>query len=297
MKYIIRTLTVAMILFLCTASAQQETNYSLYRYTMNAVNPAYAGANSERAEFTSHVRNFWRDVQGAPEIHTFNLSAPLNDRLGLGLSVINDRVFIENELDAFIDLSYRLQLNEDTDLFLGIKAGGSSYRLSPYDLKGYSGVLVDPALRDIDSYFRPNFGIGAYLKRDNFFVSFSVPKLFNSRALIKDKSDTIVYSKGQMSTYISGGYNFNYKGVEFKPSFMAIYTSGAPLSVDFTAAARVIDELELGVSYRTDQAVSGLMLLDLFDWMSVGYAYESSTRSDIINVAGASHEFLLRFKL
>ena len=80
-----------------------------------------------------------------------------------------------------------------------------------------------------------------------------------------------------MTTYISSGYNFDFRGIEFKPSFMAIYTDGAPLSVDFTAAARVIDELEVGFSYRTDKAFSGLFLLDLYDWMSIGYAYETST--------------------
>jgi len=296
MKYIFRTVTVAMILFLGTASAQQETNYSLYRYTMNAVNPAYAGSNSERTEFTSHVKSLWRGIEGAPKVHTFNITAPLNDRLGMGLSIINDKVFIENELDVFIDLSYRLQLNEATDLFLGIKAGGSSYNLNPNDLKGYD-IATDPALEDIDSQFRPNFGIGAYVKKKDFFFSFSIPKLFNSRALIKDEGDTVVYSKGQMTTYISSGYNFDFRGIKFKPSFMAIYTNGAPLSVDFTAAARVIDELEVGFSYRTDKAFSGLFLLDLYDWMSIGYAYETSTRSDIIKVSSGSHELMLRFLL
>lgn len=296
MKYIFRTVTVTMILFLGIASAQQETNYSLYRYTMNAVNPAYAGANSERTEFTSHVESLWRGIKGAPKVHTFNITAPLNDRLGMGLSIINDKVFIENELDVFLDLSYRLQLNEKTNLYLGVKAGGSSYRLNLNDLRGFN-ISTDPALSEIDSQFRPNFGVGAYVKKDDFFFSFSIPKLFNSRALIKDESDTVVYSKGEMTTYISSGYNFDFRGIEFKPSFMAIYTDGAPLSVDFTAAARVIDELEVGFSYRTDKAFSGLFLLDLYDWMSIGYAYETSTRSDIIKVSSGSHELMLRFLL
>lgn len=296
MKYIFRILTIAIILFFDTASAQQETNYSLYRYTMNAVNPAYAGTNSERTEFTSHVKSLWRGIDGAPRVQTFNLTTPLNDRLGLGLSVINDKVFIENELDIFLDLSYRLQLNETTNLFLGIKAGGSSYSLNRNDLKGFS-IATDPALQNIDSQFRPNFGIGAYMKKDNFFFSFSIPKLFNSRALIKDDSNGVVYSKGQMNTYISSGYNFDLGGIELRPSFMAIYSDGAPLSVDFTVAARLVDELEVGFSYRTDKAFSGLFFLDLFEWMSIGYAYETSTRSDIIKVSNGSHEMMLRFLL
>lgn len=87
------------------------------------------------------------------------------------------------------------------------------------------------------------------------------------------------------------------KDIELKPSVMAIYTNGVPLSIDLTAAARMIDKLEVGLSYRTDNAVSGLFMIDLLDWMNVGYAYESSIRSEIINVSGGSHEFFLRLLL
>jgi type IX secretion system PorP/SprF family membrane protein len=296
MKHILNITRVAIALIIGAVSAQQETNYSLYRYTMNAINPAYAGSNSERVEFTTHAKTFWRGINGAPETQTFNLTAPLTDRLGLGLSVINDKVFIETETDIFIDLSYRLQLAEKTNLYLGVKIGGSTYKLDPYKLSGFN-VAFDPALWNVENQFRPNFGIGAYLKRDNYFVSLSIPKLFNSRALINNPSDAIIYSKGVMHTYLSGGYNFKLSGIEFKPSFMAIYTQGAPLSVDFTAAAQIIDPLEVGFSYRTDRAFSGLLKLDVFDWMSVGYAYETSTRNEIIKVSNGSHEFLLCLKL
>ena len=87
------------------------------------------------------------------------------------------------------------------------------------------------------------------------------------------------------------------KDIELKPSVMAIYTKGVPLSIDLTAAARIIDKLEIGLSYRTDNAVSGLFMIDLLDWMNVGYAYESSVRSEIIEVSGGSHEFFLRLLL
>ena len=296
MKNLINTLRIAFLLVFSTTFAQQDTNYSLYRYTMNVINPAYAGANSERIEFITHVRNSWSGVEGAPETQSFNLSTPISDRLGMGLSVINDKVFIESELDVFIDFSYRLQLSENTNLNLGLKVGGSSYHLDTQGLNGYR-VKYDPTLWKINKRLRPNVGIGAYLKKDNYFISFSIPKLLNSRALINDTSDSYIYSKDNKSTYLSGGYNFMVKNIQFKPSLMAIYTNGAPLSLDLTTAVRIIDKLEVGLSYRTDNAFSGLFMIDLLDWMNVGYAYETSARREIIKVSGGSHEFLFRLLL
>jgi len=290
------TIRIAFLLALSTTFAQQDTNYSLYRYMMNVINPAYAGTNTERVEFISHVRNSWSGVEGAPETQSFNISFPANERLGIGLSVINDKVFIESEVDVFIDFSYRLQLSENTNLNLGLKAGGSSYNLDVLGLNGYN-IRSEPSLWNVNNKLRPNVGIGAYLKKENYFISISIPKLLNSRALIKDTSDSVIYSKDIKSTYFSGGYNFMVKDIKFKPSVMAIYTNGAPLSVDLTAAARIINKLEIGLSYRTDNAVSGLFKIDVYDWMNIGYAYESSIRSDIINVSGGSHEFFFRLEL
>ena len=163
-------------------------------------------------------------------------------------------------------------------------------------LNGYN-IRSEPSLWNVNNKLRPNVGIGAYLKKENYFISISIPKLLNSRALIKDTSDSVIYSKDIKSTYFSGGYNFMVKDIKFKPSVMAIYTNGAPLSVDLTAAARIINKLEIGLSYRTDNAVSGLFKIDVYDWMNIGYAYESSIRSDIINVSGGSHEFFFRLEL
>ena len=45
----------------------------------------------------------------------------------------------------------------------------------------------------------------------------------------------------------------------------------------------IYDRFEFGAAYRTDEAFAGLMMINLADWMDVGYAYESSTRDEISN--------------
>ncbi len=297
MKYYKNTLRIVAFLLVGTMYAQQETNYSLYRYTMNVINPAYAGADGN-ASLTANMRSQWAGVQDAPETQSFFFATPLGKRVGLGISVVSDQTFIEKQTNYNIDFSYMLPMNEKTKLFLGLKAGGGTYDIQSDNLTTYSIFPVDPAIGDIDDGFNPNFGVGAYLLNDKYFVSLSAPSILNTDSVDTD-SGKVSYATNSAHIYLSGGYNFKLsENTEFRPSTLIRYVDGSPLSADITAAFRFMEKFELGVAYRTDQAVSGLFMLNLADWVDLGYAYDSSTRSEITGISDGTHEvfFRLNFK-
>ena len=76
---------------------------------------------------------------------------------------------------------------------------------------------------------------------------------------------------------------------------MIRYVGGSPLSLDLTGAFRFYNRFEVGLNYRTDKAFGGLMMINVADWMDIGYAYESSTRDEISNNSNGTHEVMLRF--
>ncbi len=284
---------IVAILFFGTIYAQQEPNYSLYRYTMNVINPAYAGADGNTS-LTLSFRSQWINVQDAPETKSFFYSQPIGNRIGVGLSVVNDQVFIENQTSFNIDFSYRLPVSETANLFLGLKAGGGTYSIDRDNLANL-GFQSDPALNNIDTGFKPNFGAGAYLMHDDYFVSLSVPSILSSER-IDESNGRVTQATEEAHVYLSGGYNFSLnENTEFRPSAMIRYVSGSPLSADITAAFRFYKRFEVGTAYRTDAAISGLMMINLADWMDIGYAYESSTRDEINNNSNGTHEILVRF--
>jgi type IX secretion system PorP/SprF family membrane protein len=292
MKYFINTFKILVFLLVGTMYSQQEANYALYRYTMNAVNPAYAGADGDMS-FTANFRSQWQGVQDAPETQSLFFAMPMGERVGLGLSVINDATFIENETGVYIDFSYRLPVSENTNLFLGLKAGGSTYSLDQDNLR-VLGFPSDPAVNNIDNGFKPNVGIGAYLMNDQYFVSLSSPNLLSPER-VDVGTGTVTNKKPHI--YLAGGYNFGLGGgdTEFRPSAILKYVDGAPVSVDITAAFKFLNKFEVGAIYRTDKAFGGVAMLDLADWMSVGYGYESSSRNEITNISDGTHEVLIRF--
>ncbi len=297
MKYYKNTLRIVVFLLFGTIYAQQEPNYSLYKYTMNVINPAYAGADGTTS-LGANIKSQWAGVQDAPETQSFFFATPLGKRVGLGISVVGDQTFIESQTSYNIDFSYMVPMSDKTKLFLGLKAGGGTYNIDQNNLANYPIFPVDPAVNNIDDGFNPNFGIGGYILNEKYFVSLSVPSILKTDSIDSD-SGRVSYATNSAHIYFSGGYNFKLsENTEFRPSTLIRYVDGSPLSADITAAFKFMNKFELGASYRTDKAVSGLLMFNLAEWVDFGYAYDNSTRSEISGVSDGTHEifFRLNFK-
>jgi len=207
--------------------AQQDVTFTLYNYNMNIINPAYAGT-SEKMELTSNYRTQWQGVDGAPKTQSFSLSAPTQGKVGLGLSITNSSVFVLKETDVFADFSYRLQLEETLDLFLGLKAGGSFVNINLPDI----GLDNDLLFSENVSVFNPNVGVGAYLRGANFFINMSAPALLRTRRYEKE-SGIVTQATDKMQFFVGAGYHVPLnEDVTFTPSFLARAISEVPFSMD-----------------------------------------------------------------
>lgn len=296
MRFYKNIFIIVAFLSLAYVNAQQEPNYLLYRYTMNAINPAYAAADGNTS-LTSNFRSQWINTENSPETQTFFFQTPLTENLGIGLSVINDAVFVENTTSFNVDFSYKIKLTEGTDLFLGIKAGGRTYNI---DQDGFSGFglglgQIDPAVGNIDTGFRPDLGLGFHLLNDKYYVSLSVTSLLQSERIDVD-NNRVTSANGRAHYFLTGGYDFDLSSdFEFRPSAIVRYLGGTPLEADMTAAFRYKKRFEIGALYSTDSAWAGTLMFNLADWMDFGYAYGGSTRNELNSLNDGTHEILVRF--
>ena len=292
MKKIINIAFVAVVLLVTTASfAQQEAHYSLYKYNLNVVNPAHVGV--EGTILTSNFRSQWVGMNGAPEIQSFSFGTTMNDKMGLGLSVVNDRVHIISETQIYADYSYKLSFATDKNLYLGVKAGGSFLNIDVNAL----GITNDALLAENVSKFNPNVGIGAYYKADKYFVSLSIPRLLSDTRYELNDNTLSLSAADKMHIYFGAGYTYALgNNVDFTPSFMARYTDAAPVSLDLSATAKFYDKFELGMTYRLNESIGFVSMLRASDWMKIGYAYEA-TSSAIQNYSRGTHEVMLIFDL
>jgi type IX secretion system PorP/SprF family membrane protein len=295
MKRIHNILAMALLLISSAAMAQQETAYSFYRQHMNLVNPAYAGMDSITVA-TSTLRKQWTGVSDAPETQAVSFGTNLGKNLGFGMTVINDKTFIEKQTYVSLDFSYKLKMSDTADLYFGMKAGGNFYDVNTSGLETYN-LQSDPALGSINT-FNPNVGVGAVYKEGPLYVSLSIPRLLNTKKAKNDLGYAMVATDSP-HIYLSGGYDIPLQG-EFsrlilKPSAMMRYVSGAPVSVDFTTMLQIDKTFELGGMYRTDKAYAAMATVLISNRLLFGFAYEMSTQPTLA-AARNTNEILLQFK-
>lgn len=287
---------ICVILLVCSNStfAQQESIIALYKDQMNLVNPAYAGVDGQ-TNLAVGYRKQWVSVNNAPTLKTAMFGANMGKNLGLGLSIVNNSVYIEKETFVGVDFSYKLIINPTLDLYLGIKAGGNFYNVNTSALQLYDGQS-DVALNSRNT-FNPNFGLGALLKSDNAYLSLSIPRVLNTeRSRLNDGKVAVATDRPHF--YLSAGYDYDLENLSMmvlKSSFMLREVSGAPVSVDFNVGASFLDTFEIGVMYRPNNASGANARINISKNLLFGYAYEINTQKELTS-ALTTHEFLLKYR-
>src|SRR6187402_717780 len=170
--------------------AQQDAQFTQYMYNTININPAYAGSRGALSIFALH-RTQWVGLDGAPVTNAVSMNTPLNNsNLGLGVSLINDKIGPTTENAISADLSYTIQTSETWKLSLGMKATANLFDVDPSKL---NSVDPDPSLQNY-SKFSPNIGAGIYYHSNKAYVGFSVPNFIqtnryddNEVAIFKEK--------------------------------------------------------------------------------------------------------------
>ena len=282
-----------LIFFLIPLSlvSQQDSYLSLYRYNMLLVNPAFSGAEGKHViSLTS--RNQWSDTESSPKTTALSYSVASGKNVGLGISVLSDKIFIENQTTITADFSYRLTLSNDAAIYLGIKAGGNSYRSDASLLRGYNSE-TDPLKISLSS-FNPNLGIGFLYQSPTFWVSGSMPRLFNSK---RDSNDLVIQSRDRVHIYLAGGVNFSINDkFSLKPNLMFRKTKGINSVTDIGFKVGYLNILETGFSLRTGSIFSSQVFLNVNENFSLGYAYDTYSNSQLSGLSLKAHEFAIRFK-
>lgn len=294
MKNILKWSCIWSLVCFSNVFAQQETIITQYRNNMLFVNPAYAGFTTG-SELSSVLRKQWTGIKDAPETQMIALNTHLSEKIGFGVSVISDKTFIERQTFVGIDASYKVQLSAQTNLHMGIKAGGNFYNLNTSGLETYN-VQADASLRDI-SNFSPNVGIGALVTHKKWFFSAALPRMLNTK---RGKNDAGIATAAtdRPHWYISTGYDFELNNNEdfiLKPSILLRQVAGAPTSIDFNTLFKMYQHFEIGATYRTDKAYAAMANIVIAKRLTVGYVYEMSTRN-LLASARNSNEFMMQFR-
>ena len=278
-----------LISSISTVFAQQDPQYTQYMYNMNILNPAYAGSKGVTS-IGLLGRTQWVGVDGAPKTATLSINGPVGKNVGLGFSVIHDEIGPVKEDNVYADFSYTLNLSEEDKFAFGIKAGATFL-----NVREVITVDVDPLNVPV-SLIAPNFGVGLMYYNDRFYAGLSVPNFIESRYL--DKKNGISSTASEKTHYfLTSGYVFDLdENLKLKPSTMLKATPGAPLSIDLSLNLLIQEKVELGLSHRLDDSISGMIGFNISQDLRIGYAYDYTT-SNFGEFNSGSHEIMILFDL
>lgn len=285
-------LVVTSLILYSTVYSQEQNIFTRYRYHMNIINPACVGVDGQTL-LTSSLRRQWTGVPNGPESQYVSVGAPIANKLAIGLSVENNKTFIEKQGFLGLDLSYRLQISNNTDLYFGIKAVADFYDVNFTGLNTYN-VVVDPSIQSI-SRFSPNIGVGTLIKGENWYATFSVPRIFDL-AKVKEKEGVALVYTDLPQMYIGAGMDFDINDdIMLKPSLNWNYIQNSPSILNATAMLNFNDKFEIGANYSTDNKYAGLATIRISNRFVFGYAYEMSTIAALARSKN-TNEILLQFK-
>jgi type IX secretion system PorP/SprF family membrane protein len=285
-----------LIMVVYPAFSQQDPLSSQYMFNTLTYNPGVAGVSGMICA-TALNRQQWVGFKGAPSTTIFNISAPVKPfkiRSGVGLLVESDNVGFDKDINISASYSYHLDLGQGI-LGIGLNAGMLNKTLNPTWViptgDSHTPASGDPLIPESkESYVAFDAGLGLYYKADKYYASLSVTHL--NQPKIKFSKGTPYISRHY---YLTAGYTVQLPdpSLELLPSVFA-FSDGKIVQFNITSLIRYNKKVWGGVSYRYGDAVIGMIGLELFNGIRLGYAYDF-TLSDMGNNSHGSHEFMVNY--
>lgn len=291
-----KLLSIVFLLFIGIrlASAQEQAHYSLYMLRPTLINPASMGSyESINAAllFNAQMIGF----KGAPMVGSADICIPVNKTgLSIGALIGQDVIGAMHKSMFGISLAYRIRLHHRHYLSLGMNATAEMTQAD------FASLIVqdpnDPLISQYtQTYWNPNFRLGAYYFTQNLYVGLAVGNIISMRA---DNTFTpkITADIRDIHFYLQAGGQVKMgKSWKFQPSVLLKQIIGSPIQADVNVQFLFRDAWGIGASYRTLNTLIVQTNYTIKKMFTIGYAFNMGLGfSDRTQYTG--HEIMLAFK-
>jgi type IX secretion system PorP/SprF family membrane protein len=278
------------------ADAQQDAMFTRYTFVNNMqYNPAMAGKYDGWRASVAYRRQ-WANVTGGPTTVAMGIEKPLmDDRAGIGINLYNDRIGFDQHNGGHINFAYSIKAVQSWAIRLGLKTG-VSHVSSDFSQAVTPQPGVDPIHTNPYSRVVARAGLGMLITNNKSYVGLSVPNVLSflkSEIQIKDNN---AYLSRHMYATIGHVFGDESADLQLKPSIFVRYQVAAPLQVDLNAQVWFKNRVAVGLSYRTGDAVSGIVDVAITPEFTLSYAYDHTT-SGFRQIGSTAHEFVILYTL
>jgi type IX secretion system PorP/SprF family membrane protein len=272
---------------------QQIGQYTQYMSNELVINPAFAGAH-EVLSLTMVHRSQWTGLEGAPSTQTFSAHSLFkSDHFGLGITVVNDRVGIHQNLTFNTSYAYHLQIDKDTYFSMGLQVGVNHKQSDFGSLIGQTQTPNDPSISAFGATTTSlEVGTGIYFRSPKLHLGLSAPKLFSSKTSM---NDSINIELNKPHYFLYGRYRVPINSnIKIQPGILIKYLPNIPVSFDFSLAAIFNEVLLTGLSYRSFESIDLLLQAKVTKQLKLGYSFDYPI-SMVSELSRSSHEIMLNY--
>lgn len=277
--------TTILFLTLLQVHAQQEVFFSQFFTQKTMANPGAVGSEGLPCLSAIH-RQQWVGLEGAPMTQAISFNMPtFGNRVGLGLTVMNDRIGFFNGTYVQMAYAYRMTFGNGA---LGIGLQGS-YRHQRANWEEAETItqLADPTAGEDMAIPMFNIGAGLHFENDHFFVGASVPYLLEKSFIQKYKGIVSDFSGTTPHLFVNAGWMIPVTAdFRLRPALAARVVENAPPGFDLHFSVGFLENSRLwtGATLRWGQSVvanagDALVLssqYQLSENINIGFAYDLS---------------------
>ncbi len=282
--------------------AQQDFINGFYMYNPLAFNPAIVGVNDQMV-FSGIVREQWTGLNGAPQTYYLNAHAPayswfdrydrVNDRryptgLSGGVALAHDVIGPSLFTSLRIPAGYRIRLSQSgLRLSVGIRADVNHLA---FDLNSLRSIDPgDVVQKDSPPATFLDVSTGIYLYHDLWYIGVSATNLRE-----KDLTTEFGY---QSVRHLYGSFGFALpltRELTFRVTTLATVVKGTPFSGTISPSLIILDNIDVGASYRYDDMFGGHISFKAWPNLRIGYWYEYPMGVKT-NEIGSTHEVMIQY--
>jgi type IX secretion system PorP/SprF family membrane protein len=288
--------TGILIILACLAMqaiGQQVPLYTQYMFNKIIYNPAVAGVDPY-FQIRSNHRFQWVGIADAPLTNALAFFGPHKTMpMGYGGYVYHDITGPTSRTSITGVYAYNIEVIPDIRLSMGLSVGVMQYRVD-----GTQITIKDPnddLLQGVvQTSWVPDANLGLYLYHRDFWVGFSTAQLINTKLKLYEPG--IGINKLKTHFFLSGGYIYEINS-DWKVEPSAMLKGTFPKAIQFDLNTRVIwqEMVWLGLSYRTNDAISVLLGYSYQERIYFGYSYDI-TLSGLRQYNTGTHEVMFGYR-
>jgi type IX secretion system PorP/SprF family membrane protein len=241
-------------------------------------------------------RSQWTGLDGAPSTQTLSAHSLFkNEHIGVGASIINDKVGIHQNLTVNTSYAYHLQLDKESYFSMGLQVGVNHKQSDFGSLTGQIHNPNDPSISGFkETTTSLEVGTGLYYRDPKLHIGLSAPRLFSNKTTV---NDSIGIDLNKPHYFLYGRYRIPVNhNIKIQPGLMVKYLPGVPVSFDFHLAAIFNEVLLTGLSYRSFESIDLVLQAKLTPQLKAGYNFDFPI-GKVGQLSHSSHEIMLNYIL